>query len=118
MGILNLIQHSLAFVGFLSGKAIFRSRFLHAIVSLNILGNLIGFVMTGLVYIVRHLQIGDVENSLHAAFQVSGTIPLIVSFCTIMYHKEKLRKVIDTFQQIYDRCEFLQFDKYVFRLIH
>lgn len=76
-------------------------------VSTNIFATLIAFVVTGTVYIVRHLQVGDYENGLHAANQVAGTIPLTASFLTIIYHREKVDKVIDTFQQISDKCKYL-----------
>lgn len=79
-------------------------------VSLLIFVGLAGSIILGVYCGVHHLQDGDIESTLLAAYQVTGTIPLIVSFSTIMYHKEKVRKVMDTFQQISDECKYHQLD--------
>lgn len=102
--VLHLTQRALAFVGFFAGKQIFRYKCLHTLVSLLILINLLTFVSTSVVYIVIHLQMGDIENVLQACYQVTGTVPLLASFFTIMYHKEKVAKLIDAFQKIFNRC--------------
>lgn len=106
MEILSYTRRALAIIGYLPGERIFRFQIVHSIISLLLATLLSAFVATSVVYVVRHLQIGDIENSLQATFQVLGTIPLIASFVTIIYHKEKVRSVIDTLQQISNKCNY------------
>lgn len=57
------------------------------------------------IYVVRHLQTGDIERSLQAGIQVTGAAQVIGSMFTMMYHKEKVQKVVDGFQEIFDQCK-------------
>lgn len=104
MEILRLSQRAFTFVGFIPGKQIFRLKIVHTIISLFILLNLFVLVATSVVYVVRHLQIGYIENVLKASFQISATTPLLASFITIIYHRDKVREVIETFQEISNKC--------------
>lgn len=106
MKILLNTRRALAIIGYLPGERIFRFQIVHSIISLLLAILLNAFVATSVVFVVRHLQIGDIENSLQATFQVLGTIPLIASFVTIIYHKEKVRSVIDTLQEISNKCNW------------
>lgn len=104
MQILRYTRRMLAFFGCLSDERIFRFEFLHTFTALIILIILILLEVSSGIYVVKSLQIGDIENSLYGALQVSALILLFGSFGTIMYHKENFRQVIDGFQQISDKC--------------
>lgn len=60
--------------------------------------------VTATIYMVRHLQMGDIENSLYAALDVPATLLVIGTYLTMVYNKEKVRKVLDDFQEIFDKC--------------
>lgn len=104
MKLLSFTQRVLAFVGFMSGQRIFSVKWIHTIVSLLILVILIALESTSAVFMVKHLLIGEFQQSFQAGFQVTGTLPLIGSFVTFVYHKENIRKVIAAFQKIFDQC--------------
>lgn len=104
MEILLFNRRTLAFLGFLPREPIFRYKFLHTIVSLIILLILFVFELMSAIYVVRHLQMGDIESSLQAGIQVTGAAQVIGSMFTMMYHKEKVQKVVDGFQKIFDQC--------------
>lgn len=105
MEILLYTRRLMAIMGYLPGERIYRFEFVHSIVSSLILVNLLTCVITSVVFVVRHFQIDEIENCLHASFCIAGVIPMIASFTTIIYHKKNVRIVIDTFQKIYDNCK-------------
>lgn len=104
MEILRYTRRLMAIIGYLSGERIYRYEFVHSIVSLLILVNLLTYIIASVVFVVRHFQFDEIENCLHASFSVAGAAPMIASFITIIYHKENVRIVINTFQKIYDKC--------------
>lgn len=95
-----------AYIGYLSDRRIIRSRLLQVLGSLLVLIILIIYELTSAVYILQHLQIGDIENCLYAAIQAVLVVSAICSFLSIMYHnKERVRRVLDEFQKIVDQCK-------------
>lgn len=56
------------------------------------------------IYMVRHLQSGDIKNSLYAGLDVPGVVIIFGTYLTIMCNTEKLRQVIDDLQKIFDEC--------------
>lgn len=105
MKILESIRQKLAFIGYLTDEGVFRYKFYHTIVSLGLILSVIAFQLTAAIYMWRHLQMGDIENSLYAGLDVPATSMVIGTLLTIMYSKEKVRKVIDDFQNIFDKCK-------------
>lgn len=105
MKILESIRQKLAFIGYLTDDGFFRYTFNHTLISLVLILILFAFQLTAAIYMLRHLQIGDIENSLYAALDVPATSMVIGTFLTIMYNKKKVREVIDDFQIICDKCK-------------
>lgn len=103
MKILDSIRKVFAIAGYLPDEKIFRYEFCQIIVPLCILLLMIVFQMTSVIYMVRHLQIGEIESSLYAGFEAAVLLPALGSFFTLMYHKENIRRVCDDLQKIYDR---------------
>lgn len=103
MKILRNHRSVLAFIGILTNENIFRWKFLHTMVSLILALTLITFELVSVVYVVRQFRLGHIENCLLAGFQVTGLTPLLGSVLTIMHHQEKVQKVIDGFQKIFDK---------------
>lgn len=64
------------------------------------------FELASIVYVVRHLRMGDVENCLYAGFQVVAILSTIGTFLTVGYRKRKVRNIIDEFQQIVDSSKY------------
>lgn len=104
MEILRYTRRLMAIIGYLPGERTYRFEFLHSIVSFLILVNLLTYSLASVVFVVRHFRIDEIENCLHASFSVTGVVPMIASFISIIYHKEKVRIVINTFQKISDQC--------------
>lgn len=107
MKILRNIRRAFSLVGYLSpsDERIFAFKFGHEIVSVLFIVILILFESSSVVQAVRHLKIGDYQNFLHASNQLIDLITAIVSFFTMMYHKYKIRDVIDGFQNFFDTCK-------------
>lgn len=102
MNVLKSIRTVFAYLGYLPGKGIFKNKFSNKIASLINLMLVLTFEFTSLIYMVGHLKIGDIENSLYAGFQAAALLPAIGSFSTLMYHKRKIWKILDSFQRIFD----------------
>lgn len=92
------------FVGYLPEERILDGKYGHAVTSFLFICTLFACELTSIAYVVHHWKIGDYKNSLFACLQVAAIIPSIASFCTIMYHRDQLREVIDQFQRIFDEC--------------
>lgn len=105
MKILESIRQKISFIGYLTDEGIFRNTFYHAIVSVVLILIVFTFQLTAAIYVLRHLQIGDIENSLYAGLDVPATSMLIGTLLTILYNKKKVREVIDNFQNIFDKCK-------------
>lgn len=121
MKILRYTRQVLAFIGYLSDKRIFRFKFFHTILSLLLFIILILLELASSFYVVHHLQIGDVQNGLYGALQVTATILLIGGYCTIMYHKDNVRQVIDEFQIISKKCNWISLntvDSFLINCVH
>lgn len=103
MKTLESIRKLFLITGYLSDGGIFRCNFCHKFVSLFILFLVLVFEFTSVIYVVRHLQIGDIANSLYAGLQVAAMLPAIGSFFTLMYHKEKVQELFHNFQNLFDR---------------
>lgn len=101
MKILQNIQRIFSIIGYLPDP---RDHWQRIIVPIMVLITLISMEVSAAVYAVRHIQSGDIENSLYAGLDVPGTLLMIGTYLTIMYHKEKVRQVIDDFQKIFDEC--------------
>lgn len=54
-------------------------------------------------YMMRRLLMGEMEMSLYGGFQVAAAVCDICCATTIIIHRQKVRTVIDGFQQIFDR---------------
>lgn len=104
MEMFRLIRKTFAFIGFISGERIFRVQLCQTIVPIIILLILMAYESSCVVYFVRNLQIGDIENSLYAVLEASALTSSIGSFVTIMYHKKSVRKLIEIFQETFDKC--------------
>lgn len=61
------------------------------------------FEVASTIYVVRHLKIGDIENSLYAGFQVLAIFSTIGCFLTVGYHKQKVRIIIAEIQKLVDQ---------------
>lgn len=104
MKILRNTRRVLSLMGYLPDERIFSFKYGHVISSLLFILTLILLGVSSIIYAMRRLNAGDHPNFLFASNQVVAVIPAIVSFCTIMYHKEKIRDVIASFQKITDQC--------------
>lgn len=99
MKTLKSIRQAFAFIGYLPGDGKFR----HKIVSLLIVLILFAFELTSVIYMVRHLQFGDIANSMFAGLEAAATFTEIGSLFSLIYHRKKVQRVFDSFQQICDR---------------
>lgn len=108
MIILRRTRQAFSLLGYLSHERIFAFKFGHAIASSVFMLVLILFELSSVIYVVRHLKIGDFKNSLYAGLQMMAVLPAIASFITMMYHKDKVRDVIDGFQKISDQCNSVE----------
>lgn len=106
MEILSCMRKTLGFIGYLPGERISRFEFVQTIWSLFIASMVASFGVTSAFYMVHHLRAGEIENSLEVAYQMAGTISMAASFLTIIYHKKKVQRVIDTFQLISNKCKY------------
>lgn len=104
MKILQYIRRVFSFLGYLSDERIFAFMFGHEIISVSFILILFIFEASSVVYAVRHLVIGDLQNFLHASYCIPALITAIGSFFTMMYHKDKISVVIGYFQKIFDKC--------------
>lgn len=66
------------------------------------------FELASTVYVVRHLRMGDIENSLYAGFQVAAIFSTIGCFLTVGYRKQEVRTIIDEIQKIVDESEYIK----------
>lgn len=106
MKILQSIRRIFVILGYLADDdRIFRYDFFHTLVSLTILLIVFAMALTSVIYMVRHLQIGDIENSLFASLATLVASMAIGTYLLIIYNKTKLRRVIDDFQKIFDECK-------------
>lgn len=113
MEILQSIRRHFALIGFLPDERVFRYESCHTLLSLFIFSLFIEQVLASLIFLIRHLQMGDIERGLYAGFQVSLGIAVIGSFVTIMYNKDKVREVIVSFLNIFDECKKDSFDLFI-----
>lgn len=104
MKILRNNRRVFAYIGFFSQseERIFDFKYSHIISTLLMLLLLFLFLFSSMAYTVNHLKIRDYENCLYAGVTIAATIPLLISYFGMMYHKEKVRDVIDAFQKISD----------------
>lgn len=103
MEILRYNRRLLACIGFLPEGQLFRYNIMPFIILLI----LAVFELTSAIYVVRHLQMDDIESALQAGIQITGAAQIIGSIFTVMYHKENVQKVVDGFQKIFDECKYL-----------
>lgn len=104
MEILRYTRRLMITIGYLSGERTNRFQFVHSIIPLLIVLNLSAGVIATVIFVLRHCE-EDIENCLHASNGIVGAVPMIASCITIVYHKEKVRIVIDTFQKISEKCK-------------
>lgn len=105
MKIFELIQEKFTTFGYLSTHRDSGCNIYHIIAPIFILISLTMMGSLAAVYSVRHFLMGDIENSLYAGLDVPATLLLIGTYSTVLYNKKKLRKVIDEFQEIFDKCK-------------
>lgn len=109
MKIFGLIQKKFTSIGYLSAEQNSGSDFYHIIAPILIAFTLILMEVAATIYSWRHFQMGDIENSLYAGLDVPGTALVIGTFLSVLYKKENVRIVIDALQDIFDKCENLNF---------
>lgn len=104
MEIIETIQRIFTFTGLCTRKGgnDRRTNIYQALVFTFILMLYSLFGLASSVYVVRHLRMGDIENSLYAGFQVAAIFSAIGSFLTVGYRKQKVRIIIDKIQKIVD----------------
>lgn len=73
-----------------------------------ILTVIVAMEVSSVLYVLEYLKIGDLENSLYAAFQVAAAFCIIGSLITISYQKKKVRTILDGFQVVADKCKLVQ----------
>lgn len=104
MKILSYTRKAFSLLGYLPHERIFCSKFVHAIVSFLFILNMAVGELAGIIYMIRHLKIDDIRNSLYASFQIIGLVPAIASFISMMMNKDNIRVVIIGLQKITKQC--------------
>lgn len=104
MKILLNTRRAFSFAGYLTKERIFTFKFGHEIASSLIILSLILIEVGSIVYVLRHLKIGDYQNCLYGSLQIAGVLPVIAIFVAMMYHKDRVHDVIGGFQKIFDQC--------------
>lgn len=61
--------------------------------------------VSSILYFVDHLKMGDIKNSLFAAFQFTGAIALSGSFLLIFVTRRNVRSTFDGFQNAFNQCK-------------
>lgn len=113
MEVLRLTRQILVIIGLceLSGNEWLIRTKCHQRISFSIiLTIIIAMEVSSILYAWDHLRIGDLENSLYAAFQVAAAFCIIGSLITISYQKKKVRKILHGFQLVADYCKWVWFD--------
>lgn len=111
MKIFESTQQKFISIGYLSDVRSSGHGYYHIAVPTVISILLIAMEVTAAIYAMQHFLMGDIENSLYAGLDVPGTILVLGTFLTILYNKEKLREVIDSFQEIFDSCKAMHFTR-------
>lgn len=111
MKIFELTQQKFLSIGYLSDVRSSGHGYYHIVVPIVISILLIAMEVMAAIYAVLHFQMGDIENSLYAGLDVPGTILVIGTYLTVLYNKQKLRKVIDSFQEIFDSCKPMHLER-------
>lgn len=105
MQILKSVQNIFKFIGLcslsVSNKYL---RFGQQIICLIVLIMLVFMSSASLLYIYRRMQVGDLENSSYASFQLAAFTCDIGSILSISYRKDKVKIIIDELQDVYDQC--------------
>lgn len=106
MQVLKIVQDVLKLIGLCSvpGKYLQQK-----IVFLFVLLVLVpGMSLTSAVYIFYHMEMGEVENSLYAFFQFAAGFGDANMILAISFQREKVKKIIDELQSLYDQCKFTE----------
>lgn len=56
------------------------------------------------LYVVEHLRMGDIENTIFALIQVIGVLSTFASVISLLARKKSARNFFDTLQDIFDQC--------------
>lgn len=107
MQILKIVQDVLKLIGLcsVSGKYLqFRQKLFGLFVLLVLVA---GMSLGSAVYIFYHIQMGEVENSLYAFFQFAAAFGDANMILAISFQKDKVKKIIDELQNLYDQCKFV-----------
>lgn len=108
MQVLKIVQDVLKLIGLCSvpGKYL---QFQQKIICLFVLLVLVtGMSLGSAVYIFYHMKMGEVENSLYAFFQFAAAFGDANMILAISFQREKVKKIIDELQSLYDQCKFTE----------
>lgn len=99
------IRKTFALLGYMpDDDRIFRNGLCQIAVSVVILIILLAYELSCIVFFVRNLQIGEIENSLFGVLEASALISAIGSFLTIVLcHKKNVRSLIGSIQKNFDK---------------
>lgn len=110
MQVLRLTRKILVIIGLceLSGNEwLIRTKFRQRLCFSTILTVIIAMEVSSILYVWHHIRIGDIENSLYAAFQVAAAFCIIGSLITIFFQKKKVRAILDGFQVVANNCKLI-----------
>lgn len=109
MKILFNIQRAFTVIGFLpkSHEKAHRAKCVDT-TSLVLILIMILYEVSCVIYVVLRAEIGDYVNCLNASTQAMCVLPTLFGFCTMLYHKDKIRDVIAGFQKIFNYCNVFE----------